>query len=212
MMKVKICGITNEDDAIFAQKSGADLIGIVFAESPRKVSIEKANDIISSLSEDTAIVALFSNADKAVVDNTLKSLKRFDMVQFHGDETPQYCLSFKPKKIIKAIRVRDIGSLDIIKSFNSIDYILLDAYVKDQYGGTGNTFNWDLALKAKNFNKPIFLSGGLNPENIRDAVKEVSPFAVDVSSGVEESPGKKDNRLVEDFIKKAKTPALEDRR
>ena len=201
MVKVKICGITNLEDALCAQSAGADFLGFVFAESPRRISPENAKRVIEKLSEDIKIVALFVNEKTEIVDNIINTLGRIDILQFHGDETPEYCMQFKPLKIIKAIRVKNEESIKQIQDFNAVDYILLDAYSDKAYGGTGKGFDLDLALKAKEFGLPLFLSGGLNPENVRNAVSSVNPFCLDVSSGVEKSPGQKDHALIKQFLK-----------
>jgi len=201
MVKIKICGITNILDANIAVEEGADFLGFVFTDSPRKVSIEEASSIIDKVPEEVEIVALFVNEDKDSVCNTVKRLPRVDILQFHGDEPAEYCNHFKDKKIIKAIRIENNESVKQIEDFKgSIDYILLDTFNKDQYGGTGKSFDWEIAKKAKSYDIPMFLSGGLNPDNIKEAISLVGPYAVDVSSGVEASPGKKDPELVKSFI------------
>jgi len=205
MTKIKICGITNLDDAISAQNSGADFLGFVFAESPRKITPDKAKEIISGLSPDIGIVALFVNEKREIVEDIAGQIGRVDLLQFHGDETPEYCMQFPDKRTIKAFRIKDKESLSEIENFTDIDYALLDAYNKDIYGGSGETFNWKLAVKAKGCKHPVFLSGGLNPDNVRDAISMVKPFAVDVSSGVESVPGKKDPALIKRFIDAVKS-------
>jgi phosphoribosylanthranilate isomerase len=124
------------------------------------------------------------------------------LLQFHGDEPPEFCTQFGVMSM-KAIRVRDAASLETLRAY-STDAWLLDAYTADKLGGTGETFNWDLALEAKKSGKPIFLAGGLTPENVGEAVRRVQPFGVDVSSGVESAPGKKDPAKVRTFIAAAK--------
>jgi phosphoribosylanthranilate isomerase len=203
-MKVKICGITNLEDALCVQGAGADFLGFVFAESPRRISDKAAKKIIEKLSEDIKIVALFVNEKTEIVDNIINTLGRVDILQFHGDETPEYCSNFSSKKIIKAFRVKDEMSISRIKRFKDVDFVLVDAYSEDVYGGTGKIFNLDLAVKAKKYGMPLFLSGGLNPANVKQAMAKVNPFCVDVSSGVEKSIGKKDHGLIRDFIKAVK--------
>jgi len=204
MAQVKICGITNLDDAQIAQEAGADMLGFVFADSPRRIDPAVAGDIISKLSKDVKIVALFCNEEADKVFEVIDNLPRVDFIQFHGDETPEYCEDFKGNRIIKALRIRDHESLKQISRYRKVKYVLLDSFKKDQYGGTGTTFDWELAKKAKVYNVPIFLSGGLNPDNVKRAIDVVDPFCVDVSSGVEESPGKKDLDLVHKFVAQAK--------
>lgn len=204
MARVKICGITNLGDALIAEVAGADIIGLIFADSPRRVSVDEAVNIINKLPQSVKICALFVNEREEVVRETIARLGRVELLQFHGDETPEYCSRFKGIKVIKAVRIKDEKSLRPIADFKDVDFILLDTYRQDIYGGTGGSFNWDIAVKAKEHGKPIFLSGGLNAGNVRSAVEKVDPFAVDVSSGVEMSPGKKDPELVRKFISQAK--------
>ena len=130
-----------------------------------------------------------------------------DVAQFHGDESPEYCAQFDTK-VWKAFRIRDESSLHALRPYET-DAWLLDSYVKGQPGGTGEKFNWDLAVAAKELGRPILLAGGLNPANVADAVRQVKPFGLDVSSGVESGPGRKDRDKVHDFIYAAKT-ALSD--
>ncbi|MFC1807754.1 phosphoribosylanthranilate isomerase [Candidatus Omnitrophota bacterium] len=205
MAKVKICGITNLEDAKVAQDAGADFLGFVFADSPRRIEADKARSIIENTSADIKIVALFVNEDKDRVAEVISTLGRVDVLQFHGDEMPEYCEQFKDIGIIKAFRIKDKESIDKISEYSQISYILLDAFHKDLYGGTGETFEWSLTKQAKRFNLPIFLSGGLNHENVKEAILKTNPFCVDVSSGVEKDPGKKDPQLVKKFIAQAKS-------
>ena len=200
-VKVKICGITNIEDALCAQSAGADFLGFVFAESPRRISPDNAKRVIEKLPEDIKIVALFVNEKTEIVDNIINTLGRIDILQFHGDETPEYCSNFSGKKILKAFRIKDEMSISRIKRFKDVDFVLVDAYSEDIYGGTGKGIDLDLAVKAKEYGYPLFLSGGLNPANVKQAISKVNPFCVDVSSGVEQSPGKKDHALIEKFIR-----------
>ena len=130
---------------------------------------------------------------------------RLDMLQFHGEESPEYCAKFAVSgyKVIKAFRIKDSKDLNKIADYEA-DYYLLDTFVEEKRGGSGKAFDWDLALEAKKMVSPIILSGGLNPDNIADAIERIRPFGVDVSSGVEKSPGIKDHNLLEDFIRNAK--------
>lgn len=197
---IKICGITNIEDALKAVELGVDALGFVFYEkSPRKITKEKAKEIIGSLPKEVVKVGLFVDELEEKV-NEIASYCNFDILQFHGDETPDYCKKF-PQKIIKAFRIKDKESLANIPKYE-VDYYLLDAYSEAAPGGTGKTFNWDLAKEAKKFGRPIILSGGLNSDNIIGALEKVSPFGVDVSSGVESSPGRKDHKKLKDFITK----------
>ncbi len=127
------------------------------------------------------------------------SLCGVDTLQFHGNESPEYCHGFSPFKVWRAFRVQDAGTLTDLPAFQT-DAWLLDSFVPDRPGGTGARFNWDLAVEARKLGRPIILAGGLTPDNVAEAVRQVRPFGVDVSSGVESSPGKKDHRKVRDFI------------
>lgn len=204
MAKVKICGITNLNDALVAQDCGADFLGFVFADSPRRIDPKEARDIITQIFSSVKIVALFVNEAKEKVLEVVDRIGRVDLLQFHGDETDEYCKSFTAQKIVKAFRIKDEASIELIRGFNNIDFVLLDTFKQGQYGGTGQGFDLGLALKAKEFNPPIFLSGGLKPDNVKEAVEKVKPFCVDVSSGVEKEPGKKDAALITRFIQNAK--------
>jgi phosphoribosylanthranilate isomerase len=202
MAKIKICGITNKDDAMWVANLAADYLGMVFAkESKRNISEKTALEIVSVVPPYIKKVGLFVNEDPKLVDKIISRCK-LDLVQFHGEETPEYCNQFKDKvKIIKAFRIKDEISLSVIPQYD-VDFYLLDAFVDQEHGGTGMTFNWDLAVRAKEFGKPIFLAGGLTVENVVEAIKKVQPYAVDVSSGVEASPRRKNIDLMQEFINK----------
>jgi len=201
---VKICGITNKEDALAAAEFGVDLLGFVFSESPRQIEVNRAAEIVASLPPTVSTVGLFVNETEIVVE-MIQDQMRLNYLQFHGDEDPDYCKRLKnERKVIKAFRIRDEASLVDIARYD-VDLYLLDAYAKDARGGTGATFNWDLAIKAKEHGRPIILAGGLTPENVEDAIRKVRPYAVDVSSGIEASPGKKDHKLMEEFIRRAKS-------
>src|ERR1051325_5291165 len=201
-VKVKICGNTNLADAQAAVAAGADMLGFIFAEaSPRRVTIEAAADITRQLPGHIVKVGVFVNASEEFVTRAIAACG-LNMLQFHGDEPPEFCTQFGAMSV-KAFRVRDQQPLDSLLDYPT-DAWLLDAYDADKAGGTGKTFNWELAVAAQKFGKPIFLAGGLTPENVADAVQRVRPFAVDVSSGVEASPGKKDHAKGQAFIGAAK--------
>jgi len=201
MVRVKICGITNIEDALTAIAAGADALGFVFHdESPRCVTPEEAAGIIAALPPFIQTVGLFVNRPLAFVNETAARC-RLDLVQLHGDEPPEFCDAVE-RRVIKAFRVKDITSLDPIRHYRVAAH-LLDAYSPNAYGGTGLTFNWDIAKVAKDFS-PVILAGGLTHDNVRDAVETVMPYAVDVSGGVESSPGKKDAAKVREFIRRAK--------
>jgi phosphoribosylanthranilate isomerase len=201
-VKVKICGITNVEDGIAAAKAGADALGFIFYEqSPRYVAIEKAATIIRDLPPMIVKVGLFVDAEEEVVYRAIRECG-LNLLQFHGAESPEYCVQFGLMSM-KAFQVRDAESLARLSDFKT-DAWLLDAYSPGKLGGTGETFNWDLAIEARKLGRPIFLAGGLTPENVAEAVRHVEPYAVDVSSGVEASPGKKDHGKVKAFIDAAK--------
>lgn len=193
MVKVKICGITNIEDALSAVELGADALGFVFAPSPRQVTHEKAKEIIKKLPPWISTVGVFVNEKpERILQMDL------DWIQLHGEESPDYCRELG-RKIVKTIRVKEKSSLEKIPEY-SVAGILLDTYDPALSGGTGKGFNWDLAIEAKKFGKPIILAGGLNPENVAEAIKRVQPYGVDISSGVESSPGKKDYEKMKQFI------------
>jgi len=204
MVKVKICGITSYEDARAAVEAGADALGFVFYDkSPRFINPVKAAGIISRLPPFIQTVGLFVNEETAQV-NWTADYCGIDVVQLHGDETPEDCLEVK-RRVIKAFRVQKIISLDPLEKYQDYQVAgyLLDAWSPDAYGGTGRTFNWELAQAAKQYG-PVILAGGLTPENVAEAIRVVSPYGVDVSSGVESAPGKKDLEKVKEFIRVAK--------
>ena len=203
MVLVKICGITSIKDAKIAQEAGADAVGFVFAKSPRQVSLKKAQAISKALPSSIKKVGVFVNAPAGFVKKAKKAAG-LDAFQFHGEESPEYCKKFrKIAAVIKAIKVKDKSSLENIKYYD-VDAVLLDAYSAKAKGGTGKSFNWDLAIQAKKFKKPVILSGGLSAFNVRKAIRKVKPYAVDVSSGVEISPGRKSEKKVRQFIRNVK--------
>jgi len=199
---VKICGITNEPDARVAVEAGADAVGFVFCPaSPRCVSLETAGRVSRKLPSFIVRVGVFVNPPGELVMTAMREC-RLNMLQFHGDEPPEYCLKFGLMSM-KAFRVKDAASLEGVTEY-ATDAWLLDAFAPDRAGGTGSTFNWDLAREAQRHGRPIFLAGGLTPENVAEAIRKVQPFGVDVSSGVEASPGRKDHAKVKAFIAAAK--------
>jgi phosphoribosylanthranilate isomerase len=205
-VKVKICGITNLPDGMAAAEAGADALGFVFCDqSPRRISVEAAAGLIRQLPPFVLKVGVFVNAPEDLVVQAVRECG-LSVLQFHGDEPPEYCLQFGVMSM-KAFRIRDAASLEALLNYHT-DAWLLDAYSPGKPGGTGETFNWDLALKARDWGRPIFLAGGLNPENVGGAVRRARPYGVDVSSGVEVAPGRKDHAKVRAFIQAAK--AVED--
>ena len=201
-VKVKICGITNAPDALAALEGGADVLGFVFYEnSPRHISVRDAAKIIRELPPFAVKAGVFVDASEDLVMRAIGDCG-LNLLQFHGSETPEYCTQFGLMSM-KAFRVRDSESLKILPTY-STEAWLLDAFVADKVGGTGERFNWDLAVEAVKFGRPVFLAGGLTPVNVAEAVRKVRPYGVDVSSGVEAEPGKKDHQKVREFIKAAK--------
>ena len=202
MVRIKICGITNLEDALMAVEAGADALGFVFFQgSPRYISQEQAAVIIRCLPPFVQTVGLFVNEELAVV-NGIADQCGLDLVQLHGEESPDYCAAVK-RRIIKAFRVKDASSLDNMSNYK-VAACLLDAWSPAAHGGTGTTFNWEIAARAA-ASQPIILAGGLTPENVAEAIAAVKPYAVDVSSGVESSPGMKNQVKIAIFVDAVKT-------
>jgi phosphoribosylanthranilate isomerase len=202
---VKICGITNLADGLAAAEAGADALGFVFCEqSPRYVSIEAAAGVIRGLPPMLMKVGVFVNAPEDLVLRAARECG-LSLLQFHGEESPEYCRQFGLMSM-KAFRIRDAASLEAVRNYETEAW-LFDAYSPAARGGTGESFNWDLTLQARSWGRPIFLAGGLTPENVADAVRRARPYGVDVSSGVEAAPGKKDHAKVKAFIQAAKSVA-----
>jgi len=203
MTKVKICGITNYEDAAHALILGADYIGFNFYKlSPRYVDEAEVKKIIGKMPNSIKKVGVFANEKLDAVKKIAEDLN-LDSIQLHGDETPEYCNQLKKetqKEIIKSFRIRNKSDINKIKKYN-VDYYLFDAYKEGLYGGAGKTFDHGL---LKNIKKYFFLSGGLNAQNVKRAIKTTKPFAVDTASGVEKNPRKKDTKKMEAFIKAAK--------
>jgi len=207
-VRVKICGITSIDNAQAAIEAGADALGFMFYEpSPRYLTPEEAGVIIRELPAHVARVGVFVDADEATIRNTATSAG-LDTLQFHGNESPDFCTQFE-LRTIKAFRVKDGESLGQLTEYRT-DAWLLDSYVQGVPGGTGEKFNWNLAVEAKQLGCPILLAGGLTPNNAGEAVDQVAPFGLDVSSGVEAAPGQKDPAKMVTFIASAKGSAASD--
>jgi len=201
-VRVKICGITNLADAQVAVEAGADALGFMFYDrSPRSISTKTAAEISRALPPFTLRVGVFVNPSEELVFRAIGECG-LSLLQFHGGEPPGFCTQFGLMSM-KAFRIRDAGSLKALPEYRT-DAWLLDAYASDTLGGTGEKFNWNLVTEVPKLGKPVFLAGGLTPENVADAIRQVQPFGVDVSSGVESSPGKKDHAKVRAFIKMAK--------
>jgi phosphoribosylanthranilate isomerase len=174
---------------------------VFFDQSPRRVSIEAASGIIRELPPFIVKAGVFVDAPTELVYRGIAECG-LNLLQFHGEETPEYCVQFGIMSL-KAFRIRDESSLDLLPNYPT-DAWLLDTFVPDKIGGTGERFNWELAVRARQLGRPVFLAGGLTPENVKEAVRQVRPYAVDVSSGVETAAGKKDHGKVRRFIQEAK--------
>lgn len=202
MTRVKICGITRVEDALTAVEAGADALGFVFyRESPRHIFPEEASRIIEQLPPFVQTVGLFVNETEAEVNRTAE-LCRLDIVQLHGDESPEYCTHIR-RRLIKAFRIRTMTCLEPVSEYK-VAGMLLDTFSPSIYGGTGTAFNWEIAAEAVKLHNGIILAGGLTPQNVTKAIHQVRPMGVDVSSGVETGPGKKDHEKVREFIRNAK--------
>lgn len=192
--RVKICGMTRVEDALEAARLGADALGFVFfAKSPRNIEAHQAQKIIGQLPAFVTTVALFLNPDESFVKQVLLETD-IDLLQFHGTETAAFCESFD-KPYIKALGIDGVDDVEaLISQYKGARSVLLDSHGAGQAGGTGETFNW-LSIPQSLRNK-IILAGGLNADNVADAIRQVHPYAVDLSSGVETAPGKKDHELM----------------
>ncbi len=200
-MKIKICGFTQAQNARDASLLGIDAIGLVFYDkSPRYVEIERALEIVQALPPFINRVGLFVNADSYFIDEVLCEVP-LDTLQFHGDESPQECQQYG-LPFMKALRVNEQTNIPkLAQDYHQANGLLLDAYNSTTYGGTGESFDWSLAKVELDL--PIILAGGLNPETVGKAIQQVSPYAVDVSSGVESSKGIKDIQKIQQFIQQA---------
>ena len=204
-MWVKICGITRHEEALQAIEAGADAIGLNFvSRSPRCLSRKAAEEILRGLPA-ALTVGVVANEDPSFVKELLRVCP-VKAIQFHGEEPPMEVLILKEEgiKVIKAIRVKGPKSLEQIPLYQGVDAVLLDTFDPNRRGGTGAPFDWSLAVQAREFRIPIIIAGGLNPENVREAVRQARPYGVDVASGVEASPGRKDPLRVREFVLNAK--------
>ncbi len=201
-VRIKICGLTRAEDVAMAVSAGADALGFVFAPgSPRRLTPTEAALLVRDIPPLVTGIGLFVNAPAEEVDETLR-ITGLRTVQFHGEESPDYCAQFRGRvTVIKAFRIRDRKSLDGLPAYNdTTDGWLLDAYSPDAHGGTGQKFDWSLAEAVRKLSHPILVAGGLKPDNVGDAIQLFRPFAVDVSSGVESAPGQKDSARVAAFV------------
>lgn len=195
MVRVKICGISDVGSALVAADAGADAIGLVFAPSRRRVTVEQAREIASVLPPFVTKVGLFVDEDRERIEEIVGACG-LDAVQLHGREPPEFCAALRVP-VLKAIRVKDATSLQAMSTYR-VAAFLLDSYHPETAGGTGRSFDWTLAAQVSRSAR-VILSGGLTPENVQEALDQVRPFAVDVSSGVERD-GRKDHAKIREFI------------
>ncbi|MBX6424019.1 phosphoribosylanthranilate isomerase [Thermosulfurimonas sp. F29] len=191
-VRVKVCGITRPEDALLAVSLGASALGFIFYPgSPRYLPPEKAREIVQGLPPFVTTVGVFVNEEPERIEEVVLGVG-LDLIQLHGQEPPELCARFFPR-VIKALRLKGPEDLETIRAYRGVvRAILLEPYVEGVPGGTGRTLDWDLAARAGTLGVPIILAGGLGPGNVREAVRKVRPFAVDVNSGVEKRPGEKD--------------------
>ena len=201
MTKVKVCGITNLDDARLAVELGAWAVGLIFAESPRQVDVADAERIGRELSRKVEVVGVFVNAPLDEVA-ALADVVHLTGVQLHGDEGPAYAREVARRtgaRVIKAIPAKDPAAVRRLSAFRT-DFHMLDAHVPGQRGGTGRTFQWEY-VRHHTRHVPLILSGGLNPDNVAEGIKATEPYAVDSASGTEAAPGKKDPAKLQAFFR-----------
>lgn len=201
MVRVKICGITNLQDASMAVELGVDALGFIFAPSPRQVAPEEAHEIIRDIPPLVKTIGVFVDENPVVIRQIIRFCG-LDLVQLHGDESPDVCNELMPRAI-KAFRLKDKTSLSVIPAYQGrVRAILLDTYSAEKKGGTGKSFDWEIASRARQMGIPTILSGGLGLHNIEMAIGTAKPFAVDINSGIEERPGKKDPFLMKEVMEK----------
>lgn len=194
-VNVKICGITNLADALLAAELGASAIGFIFAPSPRQMTPHKVRKIVRAIPPLVKTVGVFVNEASATIKAVMQHCG-LDLVQLHGDESPAFCDELMPYAI-KSVRVKDESCLQTSRAYHGkVRALLLDTYSREKVGGTGKTFDWNLAIKIKKMGVPVILAGGLGPSNINLAIQTVNPYAVDVNSSIEAYPGKKDPALM----------------
>jgi phosphoribosylanthranilate isomerase len=200
MIKVKVCGITTYDDAVMALDMGVDALGFNFYnKSARYIAPADAREIANRLPPYIALVGVFVNELNLSVVRTVSEMAKVTAIQLHGNESPEYCSQFTAWRLIKALRVNENFDVKHVKDFNA-SAILLDTYAPDTYGGTGTLFDWSVAVSAKQYTPNIILAGGLREENVVAAIRTVKPYAIDVCSGVEEKPGRKDRVRLQNFM------------
>jgi len=202
MVKVKVCGITNVDDAMYAAELGADALGFIFYRgSPRFIDPGEARRIIAELPPFISAVGVFVNESPGEITRVARS-SGIDTIQLHGDEPPERCDALRPYRVIKAFRVGGSFDPEILRRYRACAY-LLDSYDPGKYGGTGRTFDWRIAGAAGRFGK-VIVSGGIGPDNVLDVVERSHPYAVDVNSAVELAPGRKDRKKLRTLFEKLK--------
>ena len=203
-MFIKICGITNLEDAFAAVEAGADALGFNFyLKSPRYIAPDEARRIIEQLPSTVMSVGVFVNGREPEDVARIADFARLTAVQLHGDESPEYCYALRGRFTIKALRMSEEFEPERVKDYDT-DAILLDAYVRDAHGGTGRVVDWELARRVRELVPQLFLAGGLSPENIAGAIAAVGPYAVDACSSLESAPGRKDAERVRAFISAAR--------
>jgi len=205
-VRIKICGITREQDAVAAVEAGADAIGLVFADSLRRVTIARARQIAAKAPPFVAVVGVFVNARPATVARTAAEVGLTE-VQLHGDESAEYVSRLDWRRVLKAVRVRDRKFVESVHQMQAagVSGVLLEAFSPEARGGSGRRFDWDLVVGAREAGMldgcpPIILAGGLTPQNVASAVRRVRPWGVDVSTGVETEPGVKSAERISRFI------------
>ena len=199
-VKIKVCGMTSLKDALVAVEGGADAVGFIFyKKSPRSVTMKTVREIVLELPPFVDTVGVFVD-ETAEQINKIADYCNLDIIQLHGDESPTYCKKIR-RKVIKAFRIKDMQSVKKISNFQ-VSGFLLDTFSEKLHGGTGKVFDWNLALPAKKFG-PVIMAGGLTPNNVQQAVRQIRPYGVDVCSGVESEPGIKDHKKVRAFLKNA---------
>jgi len=203
LVKVKICGITNLEDALASVNASCDALGFVFyKKSPRYIDPRKAAEIVKKLPRNIIKVGVFVNAREKNIRRIAK-LCSLNMLQFHGNESPQYCARFGNFRVIKAFRVKNHIDENELLKYHPFAY-LFDNYLPSKAGGTGKEFDWKLIRHLDRIKRPVFLSGGLSVRNVRRAIKEARPAWVDASSLLEKTPGRKDHKKVKEFIRRAR--------
>lgn len=199
MVRVKVCGITNVEDALAAVEAGAHALGFNFyRRSPRYIAPAQVRAIIERVPEKILCVGVFVNEARQMIEDVMAQ-SGVAAVQLHGDESPQFCESLAGLRVIKALRVGENFAAESAVQFK-VEAILLDSFSQSARGGTGQTFDWSLARATRGYVARLYLAGGLTPENVGAAVAAVEPFAVDVCSGVERAPGLKDRERLKEFF------------